>query len=261
MKVIIVAGGLGTRLGKYTENLPKGLLDLLGKSLIQRQIDIFRRLGLNDIIIVRKHLASMINFPGVRYHDEDPTQEGNMVRGFFHARSEFEEDIIMSYGDIIFDEEVVRKVINTKCDVGVVVDVDWKDYWKMRVGSINNDSESMILNRDDIVSLGVPNPLESDMHGRYIGLIKFSKKKLDKIQKIYDSNKKKFWDKDEKWYTSKNFKKAFTTDFIQCLIDNKIKVKAIKIKRGWLEFDTVDDYEKILNMAKDGTLSEFIKLD
>ena len=53
MKGIILAAGSGTRLKKYTENLPKGMLSFMGKTIIERQIQIYRSCGIQDIIIVR----------------------------------------------------------------------------------------------------------------------------------------------------------------------------------------------------------------
>ena len=50
MKAIILAAGQGTRLKKYTENLPKGMLEFDKKTIIERQIDTYRRCGISDII-------------------------------------------------------------------------------------------------------------------------------------------------------------------------------------------------------------------
>lgn len=257
MKAIIIAGGLGTRLYKYTKDVPKGMLTFLGKSLLQHQVDIFRKCGIDNIIIIRKHLAEKINLPEVRYIDEDPTQEGNMVRGLFHARGEFDDDIIMTYGDIIFEERVMREVIESTSEVGCVVDLDWQEYWRARLGSDTEDTESMVLDGKKIISLGIPNPNPKEIDGRYVGIIKFSRPLFPRIEEIFDQQKKKFWDKDEKWYQSKNFKKAYMTDFLQCLIDNQIPVQAITISRGWLEFDTNEDYEKGVQWAQEGTLNRF----
>ena len=51
MKVIIIAAGSATRLGKLTEKKPKGLLEINGKSILQRQIDLFKKYDIQDIII------------------------------------------------------------------------------------------------------------------------------------------------------------------------------------------------------------------
>ena len=52
MKVIIVAAGIGSRLGNLTNDLPKPLIDVNGKSILERQIELYRKFGINDIIII-----------------------------------------------------------------------------------------------------------------------------------------------------------------------------------------------------------------
>ena len=53
MKVIILAAGSGTRLGHYTKEIPKALVDINGKSIIERQIELFKKNGITEIFVVR----------------------------------------------------------------------------------------------------------------------------------------------------------------------------------------------------------------
>ena len=52
MKAIIIGAGRGSRLGDLTKELPKNLVDVNGKSIIQRQIDVFQNNGIKEIIVV-----------------------------------------------------------------------------------------------------------------------------------------------------------------------------------------------------------------
>jgi len=52
MKVILLAAGSGTRLGHYTKEIPKALVDINGQSILERQITLFRDLSISDITIV-----------------------------------------------------------------------------------------------------------------------------------------------------------------------------------------------------------------
>ena len=74
MKAVILAAGQGTRLKKYTENLPKGMLSFKGKTIIQRQIEMYRKCGINNIIIVRGFAADKIAYEGVRYYTNEKTR-------------------------------------------------------------------------------------------------------------------------------------------------------------------------------------------
>ena len=60
MKAIILAAGMGTRLGKYTEDLPKCMLNFNGKPLIEQQVETLRRCGITDITIVRGYMPDKI---------------------------------------------------------------------------------------------------------------------------------------------------------------------------------------------------------
>ena len=44
-KALSFAAGLGSRLKKHTENLPKCMLDFGGKTLLQRQLDVYKKCG------------------------------------------------------------------------------------------------------------------------------------------------------------------------------------------------------------------------
>ena len=52
MKAIILAAGVGSRMGKYTKSLPKGMIKINGKTLIERQILVLEAVGINNIMIV-----------------------------------------------------------------------------------------------------------------------------------------------------------------------------------------------------------------
>jgi MurNAc alpha-1-phosphate uridylyltransferase len=60
MKAMIFAAGLGKRLGKITETLPKALVDINGKSALHLAVERCTSYGFNDIIINVHHFADMV---------------------------------------------------------------------------------------------------------------------------------------------------------------------------------------------------------
>ena len=96
MKAIILAAGQGTRLKKYTENLPKGMLMFEGKTVIERQIEMYRKCGIEDIIIATGFAAEKINYSGVKYYKNEDFANTNMVESLLAAKCEFDDDIIVS---------------------------------------------------------------------------------------------------------------------------------------------------------------------
>ena len=72
MKVIIIAAGMGSRLKEMTKYLPKPLLEIDGgKSIIEREIETLRGVGLDDIVIIRGYQKDKFVIPNVKYYDND----------------------------------------------------------------------------------------------------------------------------------------------------------------------------------------------
>lgn len=256
MKAIILAGGSGERLRPYTEDLPKGMLEFDGKTLIGRQIGLYRSNGIDDITIATGYRADRINYPNVGYFHNPNYSSTNMVETLLSARSALTEDVIVSYADIVFEERVLQYVLRDKSDVGVLVDTAWKDYWVMRYGNTHTDIEGLRFDeKSRITEIGKPEDSADNIDGRYVGLIKFSPRGAERFLSVYDWAKALFWDKP--WQTSRTFQTAYMTDMLQALVDDGVEVTAIRIEHGWLEFDTVEDYEKFVRLKENGLLGEF----
>ncbi len=60
MRAIILAAGMGTRLGALTHDTPKCMMVLRGKTLLERQIDNYRAQGVTDVVVIRGYLAERI---------------------------------------------------------------------------------------------------------------------------------------------------------------------------------------------------------
>ena len=187
MKAIILAAGQGTRLKKYTENLPKGMLSFMDKTVIERQIETYKECGVDKIIIVRGFAAEKIDYAGVTYYTNKDYENTNMVVSLMTAESEFDEDIIVSYSDILFEKEMLKQMISADNDFSVAVDDNWKMYWQKRYGKVDFDTESLSIDENNnIIELGLENPKLDEIDARYIGLLKFSKKGLAYIKEVWN---------------------------------------------------------------------------
>ena len=257
MKAIILAAGQGTRLKKYTENLPKGMLMFNGKTIIERQIEEYRAAGITDIIVVRGFAADKIQYEGVRYYTNEKFATTNMVESLMCARSEFDDDCIVSYSDILFTQEMLQGMMTEPHDFTVAVDDNWKEYWQARYGRIDFDTESLEIDeKDNILTLGQEAPNIEEISARYIGLLKFSKHGLKHIVDILERDYPKFEDKP--WMLSgKHIRQAYMTDLLMALIKDGYEVKASHYNNGWIEFDTNEDYETACKWVKNEIIKRF----
>ena len=244
-KALIIAAGLGSRLKKHTENLPKCMLDFGGKTLLQRQLDAYKKNGIKDISLVRGYKREKINYKGIRYFENLDYRNNNILNSIFYGEDVINSNIIISYSDILFDPIVVKRTLETNHDISVVVDIDWRGYYVGRKDHPISEAENVIFNsNNEVEKIGKINTGNEDVHGEFIGMIKLSNRGAETFKEHFHRLKKIYWNKP--FQRAQIFQKAYLTDFIQELVDIGIKVHCVIIESGWKEIDTVEDYQKAL---------------
>lgn len=257
MKAIILAAGKGTRLNSLTQHNPKCLVSLFGKTILKHQLDTFQKCGIRDISVVRGYKGDMINFQNVHYFDNPKFASTNMVETLFCAKEKFNDSVIVSYGDIIFESTVLEKLINSVHDVSIVIDKHWKTYWEKRFENPLDDAESLSIDIDNnISSIGQKITNVDDICGQYIGLMKFQGKAITNILSMYEQ----LYEQYAKQNKISEFQNWYMTDFLQYYINSGFKIKPVSIDNGWLELDTVEDYNLYNELYKTDTLTDFIDL-
>ena len=244
-KALIIAAGLGSRLKKHTENLPKCMLDFGGKTLLQRQLESYKQNGIKDISLVRGYKKEKINYKDIKYFENKDYKNNNILNSIFYAEKVVNGNIIISYSDILFDKSVVERTLKSDHDISVVVDIDWRGYYVGRKDHPISEAENVIFNsNNEVEKIGKINTGNEEVHGEFIGMIKLSNRGTEIFKEHFHRLKKIYWNKP--FQRAKIFQKAYLTDFIQELVDIGIKVHCVIIESGWKEIDTVEDYKKAL---------------
>ena len=248
MKVIILAAGKGTRLGKLNNNKPKCLLKIDGISLIERNIYFFNKANLEPIIVTgfKKEKLNFLNVTTVHNNEYDTT---NMLWSLYAAKNHMHEDFLVCYSDILINMNQINKLKNFNDGIGLLIDKDWLEYWQLRFINPLSDAESLKLSKDGrITDIGQKEKSLSNIQGQYVGFFKVSgENRLSFIEKLKDYC--------ENINTKNTAKKAYLTDFFQLLIKNKFIIKAVFTNGGWVEIDNPYD---IKAAHKSGRLKDIL---
>lgn len=120
MKILILNSGIGSRLKPLTNKIPKCLLKINEKSIIEYQLESFSSFGLTKFIITTGFLDSKLrNFVQKRFSNLDikfvynPKFEiTNYIYSIWLTKRLIDEDIILIHGDLIFEAEILNKILN-----------------------------------------------------------------------------------------------------------------------------------------------------
>lgn len=241
IKAIIVAAGHDKRLEPFNEDLPKCMLEVKGKTILERQIENIRECGINDIIIIKGYRQDLINIPNVKYYINNDFENTGIVSSLFFAREEMNSDFIFLYSDIIFDKRLLEKLLKNNAEVCLVADLDWKKRYKERVKRPTGEVELIKVTEDHITGIG-KNIDPKTAHGEFIGLAMFSKKGAHNLKECYKNALKQY--KNKKFHEASSIEKAYFTDMIQEIVDNDFQINHLDVYGDWIEIDTFEDYRK-----------------
>lgn len=250
VKSIIIAAGLGSRLKGYTEALPKCMLMFGDKTLLERQLEVYEDCGIKDISVVRGFKKEKINYEGLNYYDNTDYHNNNILNSLFYAEEVINGNVIISYSDILFDTNVVSRLLESNADISIVVDIDWRGYYVDRKDHPIEEAEKVIFDaNNEVLKIGKVITSKQDVYGEFIGMLKLSPRGAEIFKLHFNRAKKIFWDKP--FQRSQTFQKAYITDLIQDMVEMGVSIHCVIIERGWKEIDTVEDYEKAIIEFKD----------
>lgn len=238
MKVIILAAGQGSRLRPLTDDRPKSMVALGGKPLLQYQLDVMQAAGISkdSIAIVTGYRREHQEALGYRTFTNLDYMTTNMVYSLFCASDWMAQgdDLLIAYGDIVYDKSVLDALLDTKGDIVVSADTSWQKLWSARAEDVLADAETFsISDVGNVVELGKPALSLSEIDAQYMGLIKVSAHMVPKLMAAYDAMLER-----GKPAETDNM---FMTDFLDNLIKEGWCMKPALVDGHWVEVDTVDD--------------------
>ena len=245
-KAIIIAAGLGSRLGELTKDTPKCMLEINDKCILQHQLDAYRANGITDFSVIRGYKAEKINIPDIEYFENPDFRSNNILNSLFYAESAINGNVIISYSDIIFEAHVVERLLASTADISIVVDVDWKSSYEHRSCHPIEEAENVIIDSNNgVVDIGKILTAPGDVHGEFIGMLKLTPKGSEIFKRHFYRAKKLFWGKP--YQRAKKFQNAYMTDFLKDIAELGVPIHSVIIERGWSEIDTQEDLQNAVN--------------
>ena len=176
MRGIILAAGRGSRMGHLTAEIPKCLVQLGGKPLIEWQITALRSARIDRIGIVTGWQPEQLANRGLETFHNPRWAQTQMVMSLACASEWLAADTcIVSYSDIFYPGFAVRALIAGAGDIAITYDPNWLALWSRRFANPLLDAESFDIDANGrITDIGRKTAEIGRIKGQYMGLLKFS---------------------------------------------------------------------------------------
>lgn len=124
---VIMAAGLGTRFGKYTELIPKGFVEYKNKAMVLRSIDTLIACGIERIIIgtgwqKEAYEALMEKYSQIECVYSPKYAETNSMYTLYNCREAIgDDDFLLLESDIIFEKRAITSLIDSSFESAMLI--------------------------------------------------------------------------------------------------------------------------------------------
>lgn len=248
-KAIIVAAGRGKRLMPYTDRMPKCLVPVAGRSILEWQLDALRAGGVDEIVIVRGYLGHVLEEraaelgAGVRFVDNPEFERNNILHSLFHAAADIRGPLLITYSDIVFTRHVVHTLMDAPGDICLTIDREFTRIYEDRSEHPLSEAEVADLHESGTVRRVGKRALPAEhAWGEFIGLAKLSAAGTGWLAQAWRELCERYAGREhEPFQRAASFRNAYLTDMLQHLIDQGRPLTPVAIRGAWREIDTVQD--------------------
>jgi len=250
LKAIILAAGMGTRLEPLSEKIPKCMVKLFNQSLIERQVQIIRNCGINDIIVVTGYKNEVINISNVNYIKNEDFASTNMNESLFCALKELDCSVLVLYSDIVFEQKIISKMLEKMEGIKLAVDLNWKKRYENRSMHPLSEAENVLIENGKIIQIQ-KNIYESGPNqqiGEFLAIMVIGKEFVKLLLKKFTDLKRNY---SGTFYQASSLSTAYITDMLQEIINSEIEINPVFTEGKWCEIDTVEDLEIARKLFKE----------
>ena len=259
VKVIIPAAGAPCNqesLEPILQDRPLAMLDINGKSLLQRNVETLVRSKLYDISVITGYKREAFDIEGVSYFDNPKYQSEHILSSIMCAEDRMDSKTLLIYSDILFEDSLIERLKSLESDFVVIVDNSFKKSLR------RNKKLDLVITRENLVSgeriLTYDKLYEVQRIGEtispeagsaeFIGIAMFSKKGIELFKKEYHKALVEY--RNKPFFEAENITQASLEDFLQYLIELGYRVEALQVNSGWMEIHSFDNYKYACSVVR-----------
>ncbi len=238
MKTIIIGAGRGRRLDYLTETQPKPFTEINGKRILDWILKAHQQPEIKQIYFIGGYLIDTVKkyYPNLIFRHNDNWENNNILQSLFCAQADFDGGFICSYADILYTENIVKKILESKADICIGVDTDWRHRYLSRTRHPTQDAEKVTAKGTKITALNraIPDDIAA---GEFIGVAKFSATAAELFKKYYEQLGDNF-----NFENNIPLNRAYLIHFLDYLLKQGLEIEYVATHGQYIEVDTLEDY-------------------
>ncbi|NQU63241.1 MAG: isocitrate lyase/phosphoenolpyruvate mutase family protein, partial [SAR324 cluster bacterium] len=231
-KAIILAATRGKALGHLTGDIPKTMLKIGKKSILERIVSQLNEREIKNITVVAGYKADAIDLPNLNIVVNDQYETAGQLVSLSKAADQLDQSSLIIFGDILFKKYILLFAIEDPTDVVIIVDskIDpestiQSDY----VIATEPDRQSYFAEESYVEQIAFTTPAKNHT-GEFIGVLKLSPRAGQMTQQFIQSKQQE-----------PGFETLDIRDLINHFIQEGVKVKIQYISGHWVDVNRISD--------------------
>jgi len=184
MKVIMLAAGVGKRMSAVTNIIPKCLIKIGEKALLERHLDTISLLGIKDIVFVVGHLKEKIkeiiekNNTGlnITYIENEQYTKGSIL-SLWYARNELNDDVLIMDADVLYHDKLLLKLAESENRNCFLLD---------KSSEYAGEEMMLFVKGNKVIGISKVSSYDCDFKGEGVGFFKLSSNDCHKLKTILE---------------------------------------------------------------------------
>ncbi len=238
-------------LAGHLKDTPLCMLDIGGRSLLERQMDLLSSAGVGEVFVVGGHLHDRIQASGAQVLYNPGYQQCQCAGSILFARDRMKENTLILYSDILFDRRILTLLLQSPHPVTLVIDRAYRSLPSRQKpldlvfadSSSRGDARRLDLDVfKPIRDIGKNIRLGEPTH-EFIGMALLRGQGVRELGRAWDEALTRF--SGRPFYEAPAPEKADFTDLARFLLDRGCPVYGMEIEQGWSEIHSLEDYLRI----------------
>jgi choline kinase len=242
MRPIVIGAGRGSRLGPETDEVPKALVPVMGRPMLDWILEALGAAGFaqKDVLFIGGYKMDVVRarYPALSYVENQNWERNNILGSLLCARADLAGGFVSTYADIVYRGSTVRKLLDSPHDKVLACDTDWRRRYVDRSLHPETDAEKMRAEGDRVVELSRRIASER-ASGEFIGVTRFTPEGAREMVEAYDEARARV--PPGPWREGRTFERAYLIDLYQDMIERGASFHRVDTHGGYMEVDTRED--------------------
>jgi choline kinase len=244
MRPVIIGAGRGSRLQHETRKIPKTLVEVMGRPMLDWILDALAEAGFEhrDVVFIGGYAEDAVRerYPSFTYVSNRDWENNNILLSLLCARPHLGDGFVSTYADIVYEGAIVSRLVESPRAIALGCDTAWRRRYTQRTQHPETDAEK--LRADGTRVLEISRHIPSDAaQGEFIGVMKLNRAGTQHLLESFDRASRHY--AGAPYREGRTFERAYLIDLLQDMLEAGSEMHREDTNGGYMEIDTLEDLE------------------